>query len=247
MRNFIYAATAAAILCSSAHAQVSVITGIDTTPAFASPETDNVTLTGFSTASNTYNFQYTVASLTGTAPTATTWGTAGTQPVDGSASLLDDSPITGSLSTADSLVYNFGQSVSAADNVFVIFNGSISPTFFDHNTTITALDGGGSQVGSVLNVSILFTENFGTANLSRSNGGDLFGRGLYGWTANIADFGGDPSEIASVRLGISQTGFANVVDIQQVGVATVIPEPSTYALLGGLTVLGIAFIRRRRK
>ncbi|WOO43701.1 PEP-CTERM sorting domain-containing protein [Rubellicoccus peritrichatus] len=244
--NKIFLSTSALVFIASiAQAQVSIITGITSTPAFSSPETDNVVLNTFTTASGTYNYDFSVSSFNGTGQIA--WGTDGVQPVSTEAAITDNSPITGTLSTQTSGVYGFGQTLTGTDTLFVIFNATnTSPGFFDYNADVTALDSGGVQVGSVINIpTFTIADAFGTADLNRDGSTPLNARGLFGWAVDISDFGGDASTIASIRLGASQNGVSNVVDIQQVGIG-VIPEPSTYAMIAGVLFLGMALIRRRQ-
>ena len=84
----------------------------------------------------------------------------------------------------------------------------------------------------MVNLAGLGTESLssGINNVSESIGGNISG------TAWIADGG-----YANIRLTISGTGAAQLDNF----VATVVPEPSTYALLSGLFVMAWIGLRRR--
>ncbi len=229
---------------SALQAQVALITAVDSTPTLTSPQTADAILNSYTAGGVVHNFDASIAGvIAGTLSTDRSYGNAATPPVDTAAAISDNSLMTGANNVPDNLRYNIGTTVTAAQDVFVIFHGSFSVGFFDINTGIELLDNTGANLGTLSVSGITQSDNFGTADLSRDSGGDLLGRGLWGWSANVTDFGvANLNDVAQIRLN----GGGGGVDVHMIGLATAVPEPSSFALIGISAGL-LLFARRFRK
>ena len=243
-----------AVLCAaitvSANAATSVITSVSTSPVLPSPAVGDLELLSITDGSGTLSSLSfaTVSSSSG----GYLYGSGGTDPGSANAALSGNRIDTGKLGVGASTLFEITPT-SASDKLFIIFNSTNSTSFYQGPGLVSALNGGGTSIGSVtVNPNdgpndptdpIMIGDEFATANLVGSN--TLDGRLLLGVTIDVADFGvADVSQIAGFTIAgeVHTNATVNSFDIHTVGLA--VPEPSSIALvLAGL----VGVCRRRRR
>ncbi|MEM6885811.1 MAG: DNRLRE domain-containing protein [Verrucomicrobiota bacterium] len=131
--------------------------------------------------------------------------------------LIDDRVDTGLLNVADDLKYHFAETLSADHILAVVYNANTG-SYYTQPATLTAYDSSGAQVGSPISIPDISASYYTTLNLARPTvGSELAGRGIYGFTLPVADFGGNPADIAYVTQ--SAGTHANSVDMHYIGSA----------------------------
>ncbi len=90
----------------------------------------------------------------------------------------------------------------------------------------------GSIIGSTLNMTLGLFDATGTTQI--------------GTSATASDTSPLAGEFFGYRNRISQGGSSTIIDFDNYSVTSAIPEPATYALLGGVAALGLALAQRRK-
>ncbi|ADE53855.1 hypothetical protein [Coraliomargarita akajimensis] len=224
-----------------------VITAFTTNPVWPS----DGALDSYTAGGVTYSSITSISGYSAAPSTTTVWNSGSTAPTDVLAAYTDNRVDTGSLGATASVTYNFANAFSAGDQIVVFFNAGAA-TSFQSTATIEAVDGTGTTVGSIVDLSsLVYGTDVGTAlgsyTMSRNNGGDLAGRLIGGFSVDVSEFGGNIADITGIKMvgGAADFANANSMDYTFIGQAAV-PEVSSFAAIAGMAALGLVTLRRRR-
>ncbi len=234
----------------------------DTTVSGPTPMNNNATLTSFTTSAGTFSsftfFQsYTVQSVGDGIHTdgySNYWSYNGSE-VDGVAALAS-ARLDAGLLNIGTIDFDFETAVGTSDWFFL--SDSVGST---ESITIRPLDASGNLIGSYsltldtstwgLGESLSNPDFTGTNQWLLDHGADENNQtvnnnvaSIVGITFQLSDFTGDSISLDGVVQGIRIEG-GGAFDPSVVGLAS-IPEPSTTAILLGLTMLGLTCVRRKR-
>jgi len=210
---------------SPAQAAVIGITAVTWDVAVSSPIVEDASLTSV-TAGTTYTILTGATSAAGV--TSATLGTpyysaSGTDPVTGVAAIVDGSGLratSGTNGVGNGADVFFGQNVDGLNLFLIDFGGQ-------DNITIHPLDSGGSLIGDFA----LATTSGGDTDFSPPSismiGAATVTSGLRGIVFNTSDFTGTGTLTGVEGIRLLGAGL----DLNAVGIAAVIPEPSSLALL----------------
>lgn len=157
-------------------------------------------------------------------------------------------PEFGSNPTGSSGV-NFGLRVNTAGQL--LFSTSTQGTFFDFTDGASTVQFAATVAGasnatisweySVNGVDFFSTGDIHSVNNTLGSGGSLY-------TIDLDGFGGSYNGNIFLRGTYSGVSVGNelIIDNFQVNGESVVPEPSTYAMIAGFAALGLAYLRRRK-
>lgn len=231
---------AAMLATTTANAAVNAITAIETTPTATNPQLVSSTLLSFTSGGVTYT-SFTQATLDPAVSGERFWATDATDPGSDITALTDLDVVSGVLNSPNTRRFDF-TSVTA-DDVFFSF-----ALYGDQPGSILAVNAAGSIITELLAIPNLdSTANLFEATVERESGAaDLTGRHIRGFSFTMDSLtftgGNTIGDIAGFRFS-----SGNLYDATMVGIAHVIPEPGSYALLFGTLTLGGVLMRRRRR
>lgn len=240
----------AVALALSVSADVAVITSVNPAEGWwsgganSSNKTMGISAT-LSDAAGTYSGFTGISSVSGSIGANILHGSIATDNPGTAAEALTDNRLdTGLGNPSDNTQFWLGETVSSSHLLAFVWTATrtgdgTTSSWYDQPSSIAAFDSSGSQVGSTVSVPDVGGQHFGSMNLGGYTA--LNGRGIFGVTVDIADFGGTASEIAYVS--IVGTPRTNATDMMYIGTAAV-PEPATLGLVA-LSGGAVLFIRRR--
>ncbi len=248
-------------LAAPTDAAVLGVDSVTTTPAL--PGSGNVTNTGFILDSLTIDgtvyddlSSVTEVVINNNGNRERMWATNGTDPgsVPGGGdqdAIVGLDYATGLLNVGFLTQFRFGRTLAGDERIFILRD---APSGGAETITLEAIDGSGDTIGDY---SITITGNTGPSFgdygneltpavvLERENGGGDLTRTRIGVSFLVSDLVGTTGDLSQIEgLRTANSGNANGWDVTAVGIAAVIPEPSSLALCA--TGLALISVRRRK-